>query len=113
MDIQSALAFSDFRETLKNVTKLNSGDEVFIGKVIYEFSGKTISETLKVYLKLVTANQDLHKIELEEGKTINSKLVHVDFTADYQKYTLSSEGFLNISGNSGRIGKYKVTIIEA
>ena len=103
-------SFSDFRNQLRNKKKYNNGDESFLGLVIYNVDGEISKESLKVNLLMTTPGYG--KVSLEEGEVINSNNFHLDFYPDYQTYTLTPQGFLEIVGHSEKMGNYKVQIIE-
>lgn len=108
---KNLIAFSTFRDQLFGQRQLSNGDETFSGRVIYNFNGQSLQETLKVTIRLTTS--EYGKISIEEGDILNSDIVHMEFNSNYQNYSFSDEVFLIIKGtNSPKIGNYEVKITQ-
>lgn len=107
---KNLIAFSSFREQLSGQRQLSNGDETFTGRIIYNFKSKSLQETLKVKIRLTT--NEYGQVSIDDGKILNSDIVHMEFNSDFQDYSFNEDGFLVIRGNSGKIGNYEVKIIQ-
>jgi hypothetical protein len=103
-------AFATFRNQLQGQNQHSNGDESFCGRLIYNFRGQSLQETLNITLKLTTF--EYGQISIEDGDILNSEIVHMDFNPNFQDYSFSNEGFLIIRGRSGRIGNYEAKITQ-
>lgn len=106
---ESKLALGNFISKLKNKKILNNNDVLFSAKVIYEYRNIQEEETLKVYLR---ANFEFGKFDIDDGIVLTAEKVHLRLDANFQEFSISNKGFLIITGNSQKLGKYKVTFIE-
>jgi hypothetical protein len=104
------MAFSKFRDSLTEQVKLSNGDETFLGKIIYSFKGKVLTETLNVKLSLTTI--EYGRISIDDGDILNSDIVHMGFNPDFQEYSYDNTGFLIIDGKSTKAGNYTVKITQ-
>jgi len=107
---KNLIAFSTFRDQLSGQQQLSNGDETFTGRIIYNFNGQSLQETLAVTLRLTT--NEYGRVSIDDGEILNSDIVHMEFNSDFQDYSLSDEGFLIIKGRSGKIGSYEVKITQ-
>lgn len=104
------IAFSTFRDQLSGQRQLSNGDEIFTGRIIYNFNRQSLQETLKVTIRLTTIGYG--QVSIDDGDILNSDVVHMEFNSDFQDYSFSNEGFLIIKGKSGKIGSYEVKITQ-
>lgn len=107
---KNLIAFSTFRDQLSGQRQLSNGDETFTGRIIYNFNGQSLQETLKVTIRLTTS--EYGQVSIDDGDILNSDIVHMDFNSNWQDYSFSNEGFLIIKGKSGKIGSYEVKITQ-
>jgi hypothetical protein len=114
-DMENNMVFHDFKNRLRNQKQLANGDWKITGKVIYKWQGKSLEETMSVYIRLVSTTAG--SIDLDEGEVINSdQKIHMKFSSLYENpiFSLDDVGILKIKGKSSPYFgscNYEVTII--
>lgn len=108
--MSNSKALEDFRKILKNVKSRSNSDEEINAIVTYNFKGKKISEKLNVLMKRTT--YEFGQIQIDEGNKLTSSKVHLDLNPRYQNYSFY-DNTLIITGNSSKLGDYKIEIQES
>ncbi|WP_336688607.1 MULTISPECIES: hypothetical protein [unclassified Chryseobacterium] len=107
---QNLVVFSNFRQKLSGQHQLKNGNETFTGLIIYNFKGQSLKETLEVTVRLTTS--EYGEISIDDGNILNSNIVHMDFSPNWQDYSVNNDGILTINGKSAKCGIYEVKIIQ-
>lgn len=97
-----------FKHSIVSQKWLANGDLMLPCDVTYRYQGNVINE--KVTAFIVFSGYESGKITLHEGIEIVPENVHIEFTPHFQEYVFLSDGRLQITGSSSRLGSYQVTL---
>jgi len=111
--MKNIIEFKNFVDILNSKEELRNGDCAINAIVTYKWGrNKTEIDNLRVIFRRTTIEGG--RINMDDGRRINSDLFHLDFDPDYQSYTFDEENKkIIIEGNSSKMGgPYTVEIIE-
>lgn len=99
--------FVDHWDNLVRPTRFSTA--IFHCTVTYSFKRKTVTDKTKALIQR-TGYED-GKVSLVETDTLTAERFHMDFSPDYQSYSLTPDKLLRIDGKSPKMGgAYSVTI---
>ena len=107
---KNTIELQKFIEQLKNKTILPSGDTQFYGRVIFNWSGDSKEDLVRI--NILTGHHEGKVLVIDENKTFEKLFVR--FIPNSQDYEYKGKGVFQISDSSGKskIGNYEVTIQE-
>lgn len=112
MSQSNELAFTEFKEALKDPKRLANGNIEFIASITFQTSKGIFNDRLKVHLILQGYNSCTVSI-VEEGDVVNTTLFHTEFWSSRGLFVFDqSTSALTISDKTDKMGKYEVEFKE-
>jgi hypothetical protein len=108
---QNVSVASDFIGKSGGKARVNPayGESLFRGLVTYKALNGSVSA--EAVVKICMNGFEEGKVSFEETNELPIERFHLDFSPDFQVYSLGEDGALVISGSSPKMGgKYSVTI---
>lgn len=107
---KNTIELQKFIDQLKKKTILPNGETQLYGKVVFNWSGNTKEDTIRV--QVLTGHYEGKIMLFDENETF--KDLFLKFSPNNQDYEFTKKGFLKITDTSGKskLGKYEVTIQE-